>query len=156
MSEVNKPDEQIKKKEARIGRRDYLKIRAIEPVHGKDCEVLISIDRVERVGRRSRGQTMEAAFIVPEILQNPKAIFEGVRREEDERGSNSPGWRCYSGIPSKGYVKSGKEVPPWPGEVFLVFVNAENVAYLWYWSECSKDDPNVPIDCETRFRERKL
>ena len=39
---------------------------------------------------------------------------------------------------------------------FLVFVNVENVAYLWYWDECDKEDPSVPINHKTRFRKRKL
>ena len=79
-------------------RRDYLTIRAVNPDDGKTCEVLISFDRMQAVGRRSMGHAKECGYIVPAILQKPTAIFEGLRRDEDD-DSKGVGWRCYCGIP---------------------------------------------------------
>ncbi len=46
--------------------------------------VLISFERMQQVGRRSFGHAKECAFIVPMILKTPTAVFEGLRRDEDE------------------------------------------------------------------------
>lgn len=136
-------------------RRQCITIAAIDPVDGKTCEVMISYDRMQAIGRRSMGQAMECAHIVPAILQRPTAVFEGLRSDEDEdpRGS---GWRCYCGIPEHGYLREGTAVRPFPGQVYLVFVNDENVAYNWRWEKADPSDPRLPIDHETRFRTKLL
>jgi hypothetical protein len=54
------------------------------------------------------------------------------------------------------YDKQGKEINPYPGEVFLVFINAERVAYNWYWDNCDPDDVTLPRGHAARFRERLL
>jgi len=51
---------------------------------------------------------------------------------------------------------NGSEAAPWPGEVFLVFVSAERVAYHWYWYEADATNPNVPVDWAVRFKEQAL
>ncbi len=137
------------------GRRDYLTIRAIDPDTGKDSEVILSYDRLHQVCRSS-GQIKEAKFLVPEILQKPKAIFEGLRKEEDQRYTKTEGWLCYCGVPSCAYTRNGIRIEPRPNEVFLVFVDVGKIAYLWYWYECDESDSNIPMDSETRFRKRKL
>jgi hypothetical protein len=65
-------------------RRDYLTIEAMNPADGQTCEVLISFNRMQTVGRRSLGHAKECGFIVPAILQKPTAVFEGLRLDEDE------------------------------------------------------------------------
>jgi hypothetical protein len=72
-------------------RRTYLKLKARRP-EGGECEIQISYDRMQAVGRRSMGQAKEAAYIVPFILQSPTAVFEGLRRDEDE-AREGYGWR---------------------------------------------------------------
>lgn len=95
-------------------RRDYLTIVAINPADGKTCEVLISFDRMQAVGRRSMGHAKECGYIVPAILQKPTAVFEGLRRDEDE-DPQGVGWRCYCGIPENAYHKDGAKRAPYPG-----------------------------------------
>ena len=76
---------------------------AVEPKDGTTtCEVQISFERMQTVGRRSLGHAKECGLILPMILQKPTAIFEGLRRDEDEdrRGF---GWRCYCGVPDQSY-----------------------------------------------------
>jgi hypothetical protein len=113
-------------------RRRYITIAAMDPVTRGACEVMISYDRMQAVGRRSVGHAKECAFIVPAILQSPSAVFEGLRWDEDE-DRTGVGWRCYCGIPGHAYLRDGSAVRPYPGQVYLVFVNDEQVAYNWRW-----------------------
>ena len=81
-------------------RRQNLKIQAIDPQTGRRDYIVISYDRLLQVGKRSKGQTMEAAYTLPDAVQNPQHIFEGIRWDEDEKGSDVPGWRCYCKKPT--------------------------------------------------------
>jgi hypothetical protein len=54
------------------------------------------------------------------------------------------------------YKDSGDERPPYPGEVYLVFVNADRVAYNSRWEKCDHRHDFLPIDHEDRFIRRWL
>lgn len=137
-------------------RREYITLSAIEPKDGKlTCRILISHERMQAVARRSMGQVLECGNIVPMILKKPTAIFEGLRRDDDE-DRRGYGWRCYCGVPDRSYRADGTEGPPRPGYVYLVFVNEEGVAYNWSWAKADPDNPRLPVDHETRFRENLL
>ncbi len=118
-------------------------------------EVQVSFDRMQAVGKRSVGQAKECGFIVPAILQGPTAIFEGLRRDEDEDRWGE-GWRCYCGIPTVAYHFDGTERKPYPGQVYLVFVNTDRVAYNWRWEKADPNDCKLPQHHETRFKTRLL
>lgn len=133
-------------------RRGYLILKAIEPKDGTlTCEVQISFERMHVVGRRSLGQAKECGYIVPKILEGPTAIFEGLRRDEDEDRLGT-GWRCYCGQPECSYRADGSTAPPYTGQVYLVFVNDEHVAYNWRWEKADPDNSKLPIGHETRFK----
>src|SRR5688572_17879545 len=136
-------------------RREYLSIQAIEPTDGSAVEVLISFERMQAVARRSKGHAKECGYCVPEVLQHPSAVFEGLRRDEDE-DQRGVGWRCYCGIPSHSYRQDGSAGRPYPGQIYLVFVNDERVAYNWRWEKADADDRLLPIDHTERFRRRLL
>lgn len=74
-------------------RRKYLTLAAINPADGKTTDVLMSYDRMQAIGRRGLGHAKETGYIVPKILQQPTAIFEGLREDEDE-DRRGVGWRC--------------------------------------------------------------
>jgi len=96
-------------------RREYITLSAIEPSDGKlTCQILISHDRMLTVARRGMGHAKECAYIVPMILQKPKAIFEGLRRDEDEARIGY-GWRCYRGVPEHSYRERWDGRPTSPG-----------------------------------------
>ena len=136
-------------------RREYITVEAVGPTSGGVCDVVISYDRIQAVGRRSMGHAMECAHLVPTVLQRPTAIFEGLRREKDEdRGVG--GWRCYCGMPGRAYRRDGTERIPWPGQVYVVFVNHEHVAYNWRWERCDPDNQDLPEHWQDRFRRRLL
>lgn len=130
-----------------------LTIRAFDPPTG-ECEIHIQSQRIITLGRISKAHTMEAAFLIPEILQEPRAIFEGLRMESDERGNpGTAGWRCYCGIPSCSYDSDGIKRPPQRGRIFLVFVNHDRDAFSWRWEHWSEDSPGLPINHANRFQE---
>lgn len=136
-------------------RRKFLTIATIDPVEGSTAEVLISYDRMQTVGRRSMAHAKECGYIVPMILQHPTAVFEGLREEQDE-DRRGVGWRCYCGIPEHAFHSDGTERPVYPGQVYLVFVNEERVAYNWRWEKADPDDPKLPQNHASRFRMRLL
>jgi len=93
-------------------RRDYITLLAIEPKDGTlSLEVQISFERMQAVGRRGLGHAKESGLILPMILQKPTAIFEGLRRDEDE-DKRGYGWRCYCGRPEHSYRPDGSSAPP--------------------------------------------
>jgi hypothetical protein len=132
-------------------RRDRLCIEAFNPDDRKTCIVQISQQRLLTIKARGLWAIKEAAEIVPMVLERPIAVFQGLRREEDEDRS-SAGWRCYCGHPSKAFRKDGKEIDPYPNQVFLVFVNDEGVAYNWRWEPADLDCSDFPKGHAQRFR----
>jgi hypothetical protein len=136
-------------------RREGIMLEAVSPADGSTCLVQISFDRMQVVGRRGLGHAKECGYIVPMILQKPTAVFEGLRQEEDEDRTGY-GWRCYCGVPDRSYRADGGEARPYPGQVYLVFVNTEGIAYNWRWEKSDPDDPGLPRGHEQRFRKRLL
>jgi hypothetical protein len=134
-------------------RRDLVAVDAVDPKTGKRCCVWISTKRIQEVGRRSIGQALECKELVPEALQTPTRAFEGLRWDEDEKHSKSPGWRAYCKIPTYSYAADGTKRPPRPGFVFMVCVNVDRVAFHWTWVECDPRDRDCPIGYDARFKE---
>jgi hypothetical protein len=130
-----------------------LAIKAFDPVTGGEIEVYISQERLLAIGKRSQGQTLEAAYLVPLTLQCQGLVFEGLRREadEDRRGA---GWRCYCSLPDRSYAPDGVRRSPRRGHVYLVFVNDDRVAYNWRWEPADPSDSSLPLAHENRFRRR--
>ncbi len=85
----------------------YEPLEALNPDDGKLFTVKLSVERIHTIVKRGEGAVREMAFVVPEILTKPKAIFEGLRKDEDEKhnSKDSLGWRCYVGIPSTSITK---------------------------------------------------
>src|SRR5665213_4462744 len=65
-------------------------------------------------------------------------------------------WRCYCGTPPFAYRLDGSKRAAWPGQVFLVFVNRELIAYNWRWEQASADDPALSLKHVERFKRRIL
>jgi hypothetical protein len=135
------------------GRREMLTVNAFDPASGDEIEVFISYERLRTLGTRSQGQVKEAAYILPQVLQAPAVVFEGFRREEDE-DRRGVGWRCYCGVPDSSYTADGEKRPPRKGQVFLLVVNDEHVAYNWRWEQADADNPELPQNSGDRFKER--
>jgi len=136
-------------------RRQYILLDAINADDGKLFKIQVSFDRMQAVARRSLGHASECGYILPVILQKPTAIFEGLRHDDDE-DRRGVGWRCYCGVPSNCYRPDGTVAPPYPRQVFLVFVNEDRVAYNWRWEKADEKDGNLPINHAERFKRRLL
>jgi hypothetical protein len=93
------------------------------------------------------------AEVVPQVLQQHGPVGEGLRRDEDE-DARGVGWRCSCGLPDRSSTPDGERCPPRRERVFLVFVNADRVAYNWRWEPADPDDRTLPRDLEDRFRRR--
>jgi len=130
-------------------------LRAIDPQSGKETHVLISHLRLHAVAQRSLGHAKECGLLVPHTLQHPTAIFEGLRKDEDE-DRRTPGWYCYCSKPLCSYDENGEEQPAYPNQVFLVFVNRDKVAYNWRWARADKADDRLPENHKERFDRKVL
>jgi hypothetical protein len=136
-------------------RRMHILLDAFEPSTNGVCKVQISYRRMQAVAKRGIVQASECAFIVPAILLHPEAVFEGIRRDEDEdKHEGGAGWQCYCGIPASSYRTDGSAAPPYADEVYLVFINSERIAYNWRWEKCDPDDPRLPKEYAERFKRR--
>ena len=131
-------------------------VAAIDPVAGSPtARIQISWHRLHAVGSRGPAHALEAAYIVPAVLSGPTAIFEGLRWDEDEDRWGY-GSRCYCGRPDRSYARDGSEGPPYAGQVYLVFINEDGVAYNWRWEKAAPDAPDLPEGHDVRFRRRLL
>jgi len=121
-------------------------LRALNPLDGQQFTVTVRETKVETVRRRGIGPAKELVEIVPPTLLHPDAVFPILREGDEPRGL------CFVGTPTRAYdYRTGSRVPPWLGEVFLVFVNAERVVYTWGWEKSSPNNPRYPENYEHRF-----
>ena len=136
-------------------RRGYSSVDAIDPNDGGIWQVLLPDAKMDWVASGGRGAALELADTVRWALLHPRALFHGIR--DFERDISEDDWLCYVAVPKHAYDhKTGKSRPPWPGEVFMVFVTGERVIYNWYWDECDGGESHLPVDYENRFRQRVL
>ncbi len=127
-------------------RRGYCSIPAVNPADGTLWDVLVPNDKMDYVAKRGPIAVNEMAWIMPTVLNKPVAIFS-VPRDEGDEGL------CYVGQP--GFAFKGKQTAqktePWPGEVYVVYVNAERVVYDWRWEDADPGDPQLPEGHEHRY-----
>ncbi len=134
-------------------RRNGQTLQAFDPDSGNTHDVTISFERLHTISQRGMGHTKECCFTVPAILLEPNAIFEGIRSDEDEYHDGN-GWRCYCGIPRCAYYPDGAERAAYPGKVYLIFINHENVVYNWRWDLMDPDNYELPKNHKIRFEKR--
>lgn len=126
-------------------------LAAISPTDGKQWDVYLRQARIEAAARRGMGAARELAYLVPFVLQNPTAIFRGVRDEGESM------WLCYAGLPEDAFNHhTGERVRPWTGQVFLVFVDDDRIVYNWRWDKSDATSLRLPVDYAERFEERLL
>ena len=131
--------------------RDCIAITAVEPLHGVTRQVLVRLSTVKAKTQGRIGAASELGHTVPYALQNPNAIFRGVREEGESQRL------CYCASPPEAYNhQTGAKRSGWPGQIFLVFVNADGFVYNWRWEKSHVDDNRMPSNYENRFDERAL
>jgi hypothetical protein len=118
-------------------RRSIAATKSILVSGNKTCHFSPSLGSMASIGRIAAamlllGAAVELVDTVRWTLLHFMALFRGVR--DLERDISEDNWLCYVGNPGHAYDhKTGAKRPPWPGEVFLVFVTDERVIYNWYW-----------------------
>ena len=137
--------------------KGYIPLRAISPEDGKLWRVGIRIDHAQRLCRQGLHRQKEIAYTLEWALKNPTAIFEGVRRDEDEDPtSDVQSWLCYVAKPETRFRFGDAKPEPAGDRVFLAFMNQDFVVYNWRWEPNSDRDARLPADWEHRFRKRLL
>ena len=88
------------------------------------------------------------SLLIPGVLSNPAAIFQGLKRENMEDGL------CYVAIPPVRYINARVTAPPHPGKTFAVFADAKFEVFDWRWENTDSNDKNLPMDYQTRFSKK--
>jgi len=128
-------------------RAGYSTLQAINPHSGVVWEVFLSQLQQAKTAKLGMGKTKELAYLVPETLMKPQAVFIGLRDEGDEG-------LCYVGSPSCSYRGTdGKQADPWVGQVYLVFVNKDKVVFSWRWE---RGVNGMPENYDKRFSKQVL
>ena len=136
-------------------RRESLAFPAIDPASGQKIAIQLAYEKLKALPRSGLGRVKEAAYVLPQVLSKPTAIFEGFLHDGDEpkRGA---GWRCYCGKPTICFEDNGRQLRAREGFVFLVFVTDENIAYNWRWDQADQFDASLPRDWQDRFQRKLL
>lgn len=136
-------------------RKGHGTIRAIDPSNGSVRPVFVSLEFASRIAKQGAGKAMEFKEVVTESLLSPTAIFQGLRLDHPEIDEDD--WFCYVARPEYAYdYKTSHRRAAWFGEVMLICVTSDWVVYNWNWYKSDPNNPNLPIDFETRFRKRVL
>ncbi len=137
-----------------------MSLEGVHPQSGGTVTITLLNHKLRSVIKNNnQGQILEVQKVLPDILKHPYRIFQGLKRNDEEPYNVDDigcGAYCYCGIPETAYDFHGNPWPPWKGEVFVVFVTDEFVAYQWYWCKCDEKDSNLPTNHETRFRRPAL
>lgn len=128
---------------------------AIDPVDGKKRDVWISKDLASfKAKTGGTGAVLTLGNIVRTVLTSPRHIFQGLNEDADDEKKT---WLCYVGLPKMSYRGWDGDVgPPYPGEVFLVFVNEDRVVYNWRWEKADEKDRSLPVNHQTRFGKKVM
>ena len=140
-------------------RTDRRYFPAVDPAGGTLFQVAITLRRAERAAKRGQGAVLEMAHTVTATLKRPHSVHEGIRWDEDEdrERQSADSWLCYCGHPAEYFDPNDtRPQPANEGEVFLVFVNKDRVAYHWIWDDADEDGSGCPRGYRTRFCRKAL
>lgn len=112
----------------------------------------ISLHLFDSARKSGPARVKELAYLVPETLYHPTAIFGGLMREEGVEDG-----LCYVSRPIRAFRgANGDEGPPFGGKVFLVFVDKDSSVFTWRWCPCCPKDLTLPENHVPRFVRRVL
>lgn len=116
---------------------EIIELPAFDPVNDGETTVFIRrrvLERLKNNIQRISKQRFLDARLIPEALEKPTAIFEGLQRFDGENG------RCYCCIPEK-RKRIDRTVAAAPlGKVFLVFLKGEATGlFVFNWGWRTKD-----------------
>ncbi len=128
--------------------KKFLATGIIEALHPtQDCLCEYHVDNADRdVKNKGVGRIRELYLVVPQVLLHPTAVYRGL----PSRGAD---WLCYAGLPDRAFdYRTGLRIPPWQGEVFLVYINASLFVYNWRWETADLISAGLPAESDpTRY-----
>ena len=139
-------------------RKHYYTFPALDPRDLGQWDVLFRQDRVSNTNGRPWA-TSTLAYLVPEVLQAPSAVYVGIRDSEFANDC----WLCYVGNLNRAFRPSHaigdipqgcEECLPGKDEVFTVYLTHERILYSWRWEKKDPSDNMAPNDASNRFVER--
>ena len=121
---------------------DYIRLPGKNPyTGGDDGEVLISRDMLEDLENNGPTQKFWDVCLIPDNLENPVVILEGLNRPGFENGF------CYSSVPTCRWKDEQTKMAPPPLKVFLTFVHPRgNDLFVldWEWRFVDLSRPGYP------------
>jgi hypothetical protein len=125
----------------------YFTERGVDPFSDgkKHRDFYISKDQIRHYMRYGPSHRFFDSLIIPYILLHPTVIFQGLKRENMEKGL------CYSGVPTVRYINADVTAPPHPGMTFLVFADDKFRVFDWRWEKVDKSNNDYPLDSKDRF-----
>jgi len=83
-----------------------------------------------------------------QVLEAPRAVFEGLRRA----GLDSA--KAYCGKPIATYDNDGRAYPAPEGMVYVVYTDRDGAIFDWDWVKADPHDLSLPLEHATRFARR--
>jgi len=114
------------------------------PEGGEKCEFKISTDKINWLHKNGPDDKFYNLQNVPFALNNPTAIFKGLKREGHEKSY------CYVATPARRFLNDTASKPMKPGMVFLVFVSPNLEVFNWRF-EPADSSGKLPENHEVRF-----
>jgi len=124
-------------------KKGFLTVLGLGPSGLSQCEFKVPLKQVRHL--ETHGPTHKFYELVSacDVLKNPMAVFEGLRRDGQEKGL------CYIGRPRR--YGDGVEYPPHPNMVFIVCVTEENTIFEWGWEREDTARTGLPVNSKQRF-----
>lgn len=114
--------------------------------HVRPIVKLAPADQAE-LGKHPQYVAYSLARCARRVLEAPRAVFEGLRRDNDPTG------RAYCGRPALMFDNAGDAHPAPKGMVYIVYMRNNHV-FDWDWVKADPHDSDLPIDWRVRFNRR--
>lgn len=130
---------------------EWLYLTAVSPNTGTGAnQAFISRDMLLNLVENGPEYKLNDAWCIPDVLDYPKVIFEGLNRSEYEDGF------CFSGLPEKRRTSQDRETVDSPQfMVFLVFAQYQDdklIVLDWEWRREDRNNPGYPLGWKDAFK----
>jgi hypothetical protein len=125
-------------------RHNCVSLLGLDPFTGDQKEYWIEKDLIEFYYKRGMLGKFRELQLVKEILPSPAVVFEGLKRESQEKSL------CFAEIASHAYSASGHRKTRPNNQTFAVFVLSNDKIFRWGWEAADKNG-TYPLDYKNRF-----
>ncbi len=131
--------------------RGYFSIEGMCPGGSGTADFGVAVRDLEHFEAYGPRWKFHAAKLIPEALQDPTAILQGLKRDGMEDAV------CYVTVPSRIWIRDRVEAPFPPGKVFLVFAAERPWGYVvldWELRDADADNAGCPKNWHDDFERR--